>query len=420
MTQSSTTKARKLETKTATVQTSNNTDNNTNRKANKHRTAERVRQRRLTNERKRLTLLNQHLNLRVESLKKKLELARKVIRSLSTSHNSNSVQKISTTTQTPPESLLHQYEQRILFNNPNTKQLIGMSSEAFEDLYAMCTTEFARITQHGKDRKEWPIDQQPAISDRHQLLITLHWMRQYRVLVDLSLEIGVHQRTISRIISRCCRVLALSLAVELRWPTEQQIAALCSANPDPVVTGLEKGAFVVDCTRFLVPRPFDKLAQRLYYSGKTKTHNINMMFVITRDGHCVYVSPPYPGRYHDQRIFNDSNLRAALRDKGYGIVGDRGYTFNRTIDTFPVKSFSPSKRTPGVEMSKEQKEKNQRISSLRVRIEHYFAHLKQWRVFKSKFRLYSASRHNVINFSFLVNTIVRIIEWLGKRKIQAV
>ena len=145
-----------------------------------------------------------------------------------------------------------------------------------------------------------------------------------------------------------------------------------------------------------------------------------MMFVITRDDHCVYVSPPYPGRFNDQAIFNDSNLRAELKDKGYGIVGDKGFTFNRTSDKFPVIGYSPAKRETGHQLTQMQKEKNKRISSVCVRIEHYFAHLKQWRVFKSKFRLYSSTKHNIVNFSLLVNTIVRIIEWLGMRKTQSV
>ena len=95
-----------------------------------------------------------------------------------------------------------------------------------------------------------------------------------------------------------------SLPEVVRWPTEEEFARELKKNSD-LPAELKDIVCIVDGTRFPISMPTDQKAQRPYYSGKSKSHNITALFVTLMDGTPIYVSPTMPGSWNDQGLWNE-------------------------------------------------------------------------------------------------------------------
>ena len=308
------------------------------------------------------------------------------------------------------------FELNTLSTHRRAYRLIGMPILIFESLFKLFTQQ--KPSNHRPP--QFPSNQNPntpssshSLSDRLQLLITLYWLRVYPTMITLEAIFNIHERTLTRIIRGCLAILESVLSTQVKWPTPDEFAALLNEEKDAVVPGLEKGVCIVDGSIFRIPRPSNNITQRKYYSGKSKCHCLNTLFVVTRAGRCIFASGTYPGSENDQALWNQTKLRDKFTATPHGIIGDMGFTFNRKSDEEKIIGFTPTKKPKGqASLPAETKEKNKRISSVRVVVEHYFARLKGWRVFKTKFRQFSACRHARIEFSTVLDVVVRLVEWL--------
>jgi hypothetical protein len=104
----------------------------------------------------------------------------------------------------------------------------------------------------------------------------------------------------------------------------------------------------------------------------------------------LYVSETYRGSVHDKKIADEQDFRfdsmtTMLADLGFIGYGGKNVTLKM-----------PFKKPKGKELTEEQKEQNKALSSVRVSIEHDFAHCKTWRVVKEIYRSNSYfKRHRV-------------------------
>ena len=311
--------------------------------------------------------------------------------------------------------LLSQFQINVFANSDRCHQTLGMGRDALESLFQECKSNFSKYTQSATIRQSTP-QRSSTTSDFDQLFIALLWMHQYPTMAFLESIFNISARTLRSIIKRVIIVLGQTIGSIITWPTDAVLETEMSSDPDLVVPGLENVACIVDGTRIRVARPKDTIIQRHFYSGKTKTHNQNILFVITRSGRCIYVSDPAPGRYNDQQLWNGSDLRARFIGKRYGIVGDKMFSFNRRIDKETIIGFSPLKKNQSQDLGDATKEeKNKQISRVRIPIEHYFAHLKQWRIFKGVNRIHSADLFESMEFGRIVVVVASLIEWLRIR-----
>jgi hypothetical protein len=330
--------------------------------------------------------------------------------------NSRDLNRNTLQTSTPSDQLLvvHQLEERVFGADRLSYRSIGMSEFLFNDLLDLCLPYFQSTNQRGENRVE-PEAHSSMYTDKDQLFLTLYWLRFYPTMIELEVISGIHERTLTRIVNRALAVLTDALKSQIKWPNDQEIVSMVSREPDPLVPNLNSAVFMIDGTRVDISRP-DKLHQSNFYSGKSKTHNKNILFVIDKHGRCVYVSKSFPGNANDQKMWNESKLRPLLEGKQYGIIGDMGFTFNRLVDSVSIQGFSPKKKQKGqLHHDAITKEKNAHISSIRVQIEHYFARLKAWRVLKGVFRHFSALGHNILDFDVIVHCIASLIDWLRSK-----
>ena len=202
-----------------------------------------------------------------------------------------------------------------------------------------------------------------------------------------------------------------SLQGVISWPSDAHLDSLRQRNQD-LPRFLQDCVCIVDGTRFKIKRPSDNNIQEELYSGKTKTHNLNVLFVCLFDGTPIFVSKAFPGARNDQGVWNEVKLRDRFIGKSYGIIGDKMFTFNREEDEKKIIGVSPIKKdSSGDQLSEVDKEKNKQISSIRINIEHYFALLKGWRIFKSTFRHFSMMSVNNFDFDDVLLCLVCIVQW---------
>jgi hypothetical protein len=135
-----------------------------------------------------------------------------------------------------------------------------------------------------------------------------------------------------------------------------------------------------DGTEREIPRPVDNELQKDNYSGKKKKHSVKNAVIISACCLVLYVSRTFSGRVHDKTIA-DENYSIP---RGYTLFQDAGYQGYRPEG---VKIIQPEKKPRGKELTKEQKERNTKISSCRVRVEHAIGSVKRYRIVKDECRL---------------------------------
>ncbi|UZR99285.1 transposase family protein [Chondrinema litorale] len=137
---------------------------------------------------------------------------------------------------------------------------------------------------------------------------------------------------------------------------------------------------LVDVTERIVPRRCDAEGQSEEYSGKKKLHTCKHLAIGDSAGYIHYMTPAYQGSIHDKTIWNDLNIQAMsinlLADLGF-----QGAQHNHPNIILPYKTPKNAKLTDL------QKQINQVINSLRVRIEHAFAGVKRLKIIRNKIRL---------------------------------
>ena len=304
-----------------------------------------------------------------------------------------------------------QYIRALMGSRELCQRVTGCTPEQIQVLLTECSSSFDHLTQEGNERTIQH-EKEGCVSNRDQVIIYLCWTRQYPTIIFLQSIFCIHESTIGRILKRVNTALLRVFHGSIKWPTDAEFDEIISNNTT-VPPAFRNIVCRVDGTRFKIKRPVDNTLQRSVYSGKTKTHNVNVLVVTLNNKKPIYLSKSYAGRLNDQQMWNDSGLRERFIDKRYGIMGDKGFTFNRVCDSKPILGVVPTKRE-----SKAQEPDplvnvfNKEIHSERVSIEHYFHDIKIWRIFKGTFRHLTITGSNKINFDDILESIVSLNEWL--------
>jgi len=122
------------------------------------------------------------------------------------------------------------------------------------------------------------------------------------------------------------------------------------------------------------------------------------------NGRIIYVSKHRKGA-HDQSHWNELDLRSRFIGKNYGIAGDGGFYFNRLKDTVPIIGYTPIKKQKNGSLTSEQKNYNRKLSELRVIIENVNSKFKDWKIFRSGFRHFSATKKNSIDIDLVIQVV---------------
>jgi hypothetical protein len=186
---------------------------------------------------------------------------------------------------------------------------------------------------------------------------------------------SISQAQTNEWIHRLAKILQASLA-EMDCLPEREATSL--ADTLATYDSLE---FVQDGTERQRERPQDEQKQREYYSGKKKKHTLKNNLVVHPESRRVcYLSPTVPGKKHDKKLADETQMTFPMNAIVEQDTGYQGYEPERVI------ILQPKKKPKGKELSTSDKFINKVISSARILVENIIAGVKRCHIVKNVFR----------------------------------
>ena len=157
----------------------------------------------------------------------------------------------------------------------------------------------------------------------------------------------------------------------------------------------------VDGTERRIQRPKKSKSAKRHYSGKKRCHTRKNVIVTDEKKRILVVSPTKPGRRHDKNCVDRIHFANNLPEY-VSIWGDSGF---QGLQHSHAATYIAKKGRKNKPLTKEEKESNTIISSLRIGVEHAIGGMKKYRVmgdvlrnkcgiFKDKIALVTAALWN--------------------------
>lgn len=268
----------------------------------------------------------------------------------------------------------------------------GLTSEEYEYLFELYDEEIDRLgkTPLFKEDEYRKSDQgnRCKLYKRHALLLILTHLYTGLPQQALGAIFGIDQSAVSRYLALNRRVLEKIL------PTAKTISAAIaklreSKAVEQFLPGDKRtdasGDLWLDGARCPLQRPTDKELQKETYSGKVKMHSINTLFGTNKDGIIVWTSSTQPGSTHDIKMTDElAKIFPSVAVEGgvqIRVIADLGFLgMDKRLPGITV--LIPEKRPKNGQLTKKQKERNKKISSKRVRVEHDIGRAKNYKILK--------------------------------------
>jgi hypothetical protein len=127
-------------------------------------------------------------------------------------------------------------------------------------------------------------------------------------------------------------------------------------------------------------RPKQAEKQALHYSGKKKIHSDkNVVIATAKRKRVSYLSQTYPGKTHDKKVADTQNISYPKQIALHKDTGFQGYEPK-------VRKLYQPKKPRKKELTTKEKERNRKISKIRVKVEHAISGIKRSRIVKNILR----------------------------------
>ncbi len=229
----------------------------------------------------------------------------------------------------------------------------------------------------GKERKRQPGGgRKPKLGTAaERLFFILFYMKTYPLQQVIAVLFGMSRSQAVFRIHRLSEVLKRSL---------RDGAYLPERNPAASEEALKKCPglyFIIDGTEREIQRPKDPEKQKIFYSGKKKTHTVKNNIIADAAGRKVICpSGTYEGKKHDKKICDEENPAFPEGSTVFKDTGFQGYEPENTA------CYQPEKKPRGKELPAEDKIFNKMISGVRVIAEHVISGVKRLRIVKDVLR----------------------------------
>lgn len=228
-----------------------------------------------------------------------------------------------------------------------------------------------------KERIRKPGGGRKAILNRHEdrLLFILFYIKTYPIQEVLAYFFGLSQSQANEYIHQCAAVLHRAL---------EKIDVLPERDSEAMKAALEQCEmleFGLDGTERSRERPKENEKQKEYYSGKKKKHTVKNNLVVDSNSRKVcYLSQTVPGKTHDKKLADDSEMAFPKNSILEQDTGFQGYKPEG------VHVSQPKKKPRKKELTVEEEFVNRLISSTRVIVENVICGVKRCRIVKDIFR----------------------------------
>jgi len=218
----------------------------------------------------------------------------------------------------------------------------------------------------------------PNLEDR--LLVFLIYAKLYTSYLLLEYLFGVDESNICRIVQEFLPLLSGKIIINRSGRKITTLDELRKVIPD-------LNEVLVDATEQRIPRPKKKQIKKKHHSGKKKAFTIKTQIMTNRQGLILHTSDSSPGRTHDYKYFQKTEVPKWLRkNPDITAYGDSGYQgvnkdYPNIIFKLPTKRSRAKK-----ELSRSEKIMNTKQRKKRVPVEHSLAHLKKYKILADIYR----------------------------------
>ena len=229
----------------------------------------------------------------------------------------------------------------------------------------------------GKNRKrKYGGGRNPTLNKTEdKLLFILIYMKLYPLQAVIGFLFGMGQSQANEWVHKLSGVLKTALA------DMGQLPERAPENLKNFLTDDGADDIIIDATERRRQRPKDNEKQKLFFSGKKKSHTVkNNLIVSPEDRKVKYLSGTCEGKKHDKKICDEENLTFPT---GITLGKDTGY---QGYEPEGVITSQPRKKPRGGELTRFEKNQNSIISGTRIIVEHVISGVKRCRIVKDIFR----------------------------------
>lgn len=235
-----------------------------------------------------------------------------------------------------------------------------------------------RYDLHGNLRKipKFSEDQRCSLQgDEEKLFFILRYLKTNPLQEDYGSTYDMSQGKVSQWVKVLTELVREALA------RMKQLPARCADKLYAVLLTLVRCVLFIDATERGVPRPDDYECQKELYSGKKGRHTVKNNLLADEHNRILFLSETWEGKAHDKKIADESRC---YFPEGTALFQDLGYL---GLEIENVVAMIPFKKPRGGELTPAQKDFNQKLAGLRVRIEHVMSGVKRLRIVKEIIRL---------------------------------
>ncbi|XP_049334167.1 uncharacterized protein LOC125801452 [Astyanax mexicanus] len=178
---------------------------------------------------------------------------------------------------------------------------------------------------------------------------------------DLADRFGVHQSTVSRIITTWSNFLYAVLGSVRIWMAVEKIREHLPAE----FKDYADTTVILDCTELRCQCPSSPLLQSEVFSVYKSHCTLKGLLGVAPHGAVTFISPLYAGSISDKQIMRESGILSLLRP-GMAIMVDRGFLVG---DFVPCKIYRPPFLSGRSQMPVGGVTETQAIARLRVHVE---------------------------------------------------
>ncbi len=219
---------------------------------------------------------------------------------------------------------------------------------------------------------------------RSAMLLALFHKRTNLTQDALSVLFGIDQATISRYL-RFANVILNQIL-----PTADKIQEMIkkTTTKKELKKLIPDNTIIPDGTEVARQRPQDSDARKNTYSGKKKRFTNNTTVITNKDGLIIQAGKTFEGGTHDLKMITDDPIDLGRWSRGMfkentlkkdrlQVLADKGY--QGLEKRYPgINLEMPTKKPPKGELTPQQKKRNKKISSKRIKVEHAIGRIKQW------------------------------------------
>lgn len=258
-----------------------------------------------------------------------------------------------------------------------TKRLLGIDYQQLQDLIAYGKLLNEKKKQEIENKKVRLIKSgggnKSKLSEEEQIILMLLYLRHYFTFQLLGIIFHISESSAHNIFNYWQSLLGDNLPASLleqlkKYPEEME----------KVKEELMEYELIVDSTEQLIQRPSDQEVQKPYYSGKKKRHTLKSQIISLPEN--LEIIDVLMGEKGSRSDIGMLRQRFDKFDKKQGFLGDKAYEGESQV-------VIPKKKPKKGELTQEEKDENNWISSKRVIIEHVIRLLKIFKVMQERFRL---------------------------------